>query len=71
VTGGWAELYNKEVHNLPSIIRMMMSKRMRWAGHVAQGEEKRSVYGLFVGKPDCKPKCRWVVNIEMDLGGME
>jgi hypothetical protein len=37
VTGGWRELYNEELHNLytsPSIIRMIMSRRMRWAGHV-------------------------------------
>jgi hypothetical protein len=42
--GGWIKLYNEELHNLyssPSIIRMMKSRRMRWAGHVARmGEEK-------------------------------
>jgi hypothetical protein len=38
VTGGWRKLHNEELHNLyssPSIIRMIKSKRMRWAGHVA------------------------------------
>jgi hypothetical protein len=38
VTGGWRKLPNEEFHNfysLPSIIRMMKSQRMRWAGHVA------------------------------------
>jgi hypothetical protein len=38
VTGGWRKLHNEELHNLyssPSIIRMMKSRRMRWAGHVA------------------------------------
>jgi hypothetical protein len=38
VTGGWRKLYNEELHNLyssPSIIRMIKSRRMRWAGHVA------------------------------------
>jgi hypothetical protein len=38
VTGGWTKLYNEELHNLyfsPSIIRIIKSRRMRWAGHVA------------------------------------
>jgi hypothetical protein len=37
VTGGWRKLHNKELHNLyssPSIIRIIKSRRMRWAGHV-------------------------------------
>jgi hypothetical protein len=37
VTGGWRTLHNEEFHNLyssPSIIRMIKSRRMRWAGHV-------------------------------------
>jgi hypothetical protein len=39
VTGGWRKLYNEELHNFyssPSIIRMIKSGRMRWAGHVAR-----------------------------------
>jgi hypothetical protein len=39
VTGGWRKLRNEELHNLyfsPNIIRMMKSRRMRWAGHVAR-----------------------------------
>jgi hypothetical protein len=45
LTGGWRKLHNKELHNLyssPSIIRMIKSRRIRWAGHVARmwgGEE--------------------------------
>jgi hypothetical protein len=38
VTGGWRKLHTEELHNLyfsPSIIRMIKSRRMRWAGHVA------------------------------------
>jgi hypothetical protein len=38
VTGGWRKLQNKELHNLyssPSIIRMIKSRRIRWAGHLA------------------------------------
>jgi hypothetical protein len=51
VTGGWRKLHNEELHNLyssPSIIRMIKSRRMRWAGHVAQMGKKRNV---LVGKP--------------------
>jgi hypothetical protein len=44
VTGGWRKLHNEELHNLyssPSIIRMIKSRRMRWAGHIALvGEEE-------------------------------
>jgi hypothetical protein len=67
--------YNEELHNLyssPSIIRMIKSRRMRWAGHVARMREKRNVYRILVGKPDGrKPlgrrRRRWVDNIKMDL----
>jgi hypothetical protein len=39
VTGDWRKLHNEELHNLyssPNVIRMIKSRRMRWAGHVAQ-----------------------------------
>jgi hypothetical protein len=39
VTGGWRKVHNEELHNLyssPSVISMIKSRRMRWAGHVAQ-----------------------------------
>jgi hypothetical protein len=45
VTGGWRKLHNEELHNLsssPNIIRIIMSRRMRWAGHVARMGEKRN-----------------------------
>jgi hypothetical protein len=57
VTGGWRKLHNEEIHNLyssPSIIRIIKSRRMRWAGHVARMGEKRNVYRLLVGKPEGK-----------------
>jgi hypothetical protein len=57
VTGGWRKLHNEEFHNLyfsPSIIRMMKSRRMSWAGLVAPMEEKRNIYGILVGKPGGK-----------------
>jgi hypothetical protein len=47
VTGGWRKLHNEELHNFyssPSIIRIIKSRRMRWAGHVARMGEKRNVY---------------------------
>jgi hypothetical protein len=70
VTGGWRKLHNEELHNLyslPSIIRMIKSKRMRWAGHVAQ-IEKGNAYGLWVerDRPLGRPRHRWVYNIMME-----
>jgi hypothetical protein len=75
VTGGWRKLHNEELHNLyssPSIIRITKSRRMRWAGHVAQMGEKRNGYRLLVGKPKGKrplgrPRRRWIDNLKMDL----
>jgi hypothetical protein len=57
----------EELHNLyssPSITRIIKSRRMRWAGHVARMGEKRNVSRLLVGKPEGKrplgrPRCRW------------
>jgi hypothetical protein len=57
VTGGWRKLHNKELHDLyssPNIIRIIKSRRMRWAGHVARMGEKRNAYRLLVGKPEEK-----------------
>jgi hypothetical protein len=54
VTGEWRKLHNEELHDLyssPSIIRIMKLWRMRWAGHVARIEEKRTAYSLLVEKP--------------------
>jgi hypothetical protein len=66
---------NEEFHNLyssPSIIRIIKSRRMKWAGHVARKGEKRNVYRLLVGKPGGKrplgrPRGRWIDNTKMDL----
>jgi hypothetical protein len=78
VTGWWRKLHNEELHNLypsPNIIRIIKSRRMRWAGHVARMEEKRNVYRLLVGKPEGmrplgRPRRRWIDNIKMDLLGI-
>jgi hypothetical protein len=42
------------LYSSPSIIRIIKSRRMRWAGHVARMGEKRDVYRLLVGKPEEK-----------------
>jgi hypothetical protein len=75
VTGEWRRLHNKELYALyssPSIIRVMKSGRLRWAGHVARMGERRGAYRALVGKPDGRrPLGRrrhsWEDNIKMDL----
>ena len=55
VTGEWRKLHNEELKNLyslPSIVRRIKSRRMRWAGHVAHIGESRVVYRVFMGKPE-------------------
>jgi hypothetical protein len=79
LTGEWRKLHNKELHDLyslPSIIRIMKLRRMRWVGHVARMGEKRNSYRLMVGKrggkrPIGRPRCRWVDNNRMDLGEVD
>jgi hypothetical protein len=54
VTGECRSLHNKELcalYSSPDIIRVMKSKRLRWAGHVARMEQRRGAYRIFVGKP--------------------
>jgi len=75
VTGEWRRLHNEELNDLYSslnIVRVIKSRRMRWAGHVARMGEKRRVYRVLVGKPEGKrplgrPRRRWVDNISMVL----
>jgi hypothetical protein len=75
VTGGWRKLHNYELRNLysiPSIIRMIKSRKVRWAGHVARIGKKRNAYRILLGMPEGKrplgrPRRRWVDNIKMDL----
>jgi hypothetical protein len=75
VTGDWRKLHNEELHNLyssPSIIRVIKSRRMKWAGHVTRMGEKRNACRILVGKPEGKrplgrPRLRWVNNIKMDF----
>jgi hypothetical protein len=75
VMGEWRKFHNEELRDLyssPSIIRIIKSRRMRWAGHVARMGAKSNAYRLLVGKPEGKiplgrPRRRWVDNIRMDL----
>jgi len=74
VTGKW-RLHNEELNDLyssPNIVRVIKSRRIRWAGHVARMGEERVVYRVLVGKtkgrrPLGRPRRRWVDNIRMDL----
>jgi hypothetical protein len=76
VTGGWRKLHDEELHGLyssPSIIRVIKTRRMRWAGHVARMEEVRGAYNILVGRPERRrplgrPRRRWEDNIKMGLG---
>jgi hypothetical protein len=57
VTGEWRKLHNKELRDLyssPSIIKIIKSRRMRWAGHAARVGEKGNAYRLLLGKPEGK-----------------
>jgi hypothetical protein len=73
--GSWRKLHNDELHSLyssPNIVRVIKSRRMMWAGHVARMGEGRGVYRVLVGRPEGKrslgrPRRRCVDNIKMDL----
>jgi hypothetical protein len=60
-------------HTLIAFIRIIKTRRMRWAGHVARtGEEKKNAYRLLMGKPEGRrplgrPRLRWLDNIRMDV----
>ena len=57
VTGEWRKLHNEELndlYSLPNIVRVVKSRRMRWAGHVARMEENTGVHRVLVGKPEGK-----------------
>ena len=72
------KLHNEELnglYSLPNIVRVVKSRRMRWAGHVARMWEDRGVHRVLVGKPERKrplgrPRRRWEDNIKMDLQGV-
>ena len=75
VTREGRKLHNEELNDLyssPNIVRLIKSRIMRWAGHVARMEKGRGVHKVLVGKPEGKrplgrPRYRWEDNIKMDL----
>ena len=57
-----------DLYSLPNIVRVVKSRRMRWAGHVARMGEDRGVHRVLVGKrPLGRPRRRWEDNIKMGL----
>jgi hypothetical protein len=75
VTGGWRKLHNEELHglySLPSIVRVIKARRMRWAGHVMRMGVVRGAHNILVWRPEGRrplerPRRRWEDNIKMDL----
>jgi len=79
VMGEWKRLHNEELNDFypsPNIVRVIKSRRMRWAGHVTRMVDERGMYRFLVGKPEGKrpprrPRRRWVNNIRMDIQEVE
>jgi len=75
VTGEWRKLHNEELsdlYSLPNIVRVVKSRRIRWAGHVARMGQGRGMHRVLLGKPEGKrplgrPRRRWEDNIKMEL----
>ena len=73
--GEWRKLHNEELHSLyrsPNIVRVIKSRRLRWAEHVARMDEGRRAFKILTGKstgkrPRGRPRRRWEDNIRMDL----
>jgi hypothetical protein len=71
--GSWRKLHNDELHSLyssPNILRVIKSKRLRWAGHVARMGDWKGVYRILIGRPQGirplgRPRRRWEDNIKM------
>jgi hypothetical protein len=78
-TGDWRRLHNEELSDLyssPNVIRVIKSRRMRWAGHVVRMGEKKGAYRILVERPEGRrllgrPRHRWEDNIKRDLQEVE
>jgi hypothetical protein len=74
VTGEWRRLHNEELYDLyssPNIIRVITSRRMRWAGYIVRMGEGRGAHRILVGRPEGRrplerPRLRWDY-IKMDV----
>ena len=74
----WRRLHNKDNHSFyhsPHTVRVIKSRRLRWAGYVARMEKGRSAFKILTGtpagkKPLGRPRLRWGDNIRMDLKEM-
>ena len=75
MNGEWRKHHNEKLHSLyrpPNIVRVIKSRRLRWAGHVARMEKGRNTFNILTGtltekRPLGRPKQRWEDNIRMDL----
>jgi hypothetical protein len=75
VTWEWRKLHNEEpngLYSIPNTVRVVKSRRMRWAGHEARTGEDRVVHLVLVGTPKGKRllgrrRSKWKDNIKMDL----
>jgi hypothetical protein len=75
VTGKWRRLHNKKLYALcssPNIIRVIKSRRLRWAGHVSRMGDRSSTYRVLMGKPEGKrplerTRHKWEDNIKINL----
>jgi hypothetical protein len=73
---GLIKLHNEELndlYSLPNIVRVVKSRRMGWAGHVARMGKERGVHRVLVGKPEGKmplgrPRRRWEMDVQ-EVGG--
>ena len=78
VTGEWRKLHNEKLNDLyysPNIVRVIKSRRIKWAGYVASMGERRGIYRILVGRPEGKrpfgrPRRRWEDNIKSYLHRM-
>ena len=74
-SGEWRRLHNEELYNLyrsPNLVRVIKSRKLKWAGLVVRMEDGRSAFKILTGKPTGKrplgrPRRRWEDNIRMDL----
>jgi hypothetical protein len=75
ITREWRKLHIEELNDLycsPNIMRVIKSRRMRWAGHVARMEKGRGMCRVLVEKPERKrllgrPRSKWEDKIKMDF----